>query len=216
MWAAARRTVLAAQIVAIALGIPVLSATACESQGSITAGTVAAVRPAGWRPAGPLPRPNAGPGSAPFAVILNPAEGDNNPAVIYRISSRSGEPHQIAIVRPGHKQLFFEVAAAADDRTFIIQGIPVGADFSHTRYYELRLNPDGRPYPLIALPIRLAGAWLGPIALSPDGTELAAPAYARNVARIDVVTLATGAVRTWSAHVRFSPLGTAPRPVGTM
>ena len=79
-----------------------------------------------------------------------------------------------------------------------------------TRYYELRLGPDGKPGPLVRLRLRVPGpppGGLGIAAISPDGTRLAVAAQTGGPATIVVITLATGAVRTWVAPGPAAQLG---------
>jgi hypothetical protein len=109
---------------------------------------------------------------------------------------------------------FSYVAAAADDRTFVLAAQrrpPAGQlGFGRTEFYRLTLTAGGRPEPLARLPLTVAGGQLGyeatSLALSADGATLAlaviphivAPTGA-GAARIEVVTLRTGATRTWTA-----------------
>jgi hypothetical protein len=107
------------------------------------------------------------------------------------------------------------VTAAADDRTFVLAEEKwVGNNSTFDQYYEtrsfylLRLSPDGRPASLTRLPMT-AGPQVTGIALSPDGTRLAVAVAPRPTrafppsvqqTQLRVYTLATGAVRTWSAY----------------
>ena len=150
--------------------------------------------------AGPLPDQDAGPASAPFLVVLDLQQA-GSPAVVYRISQQQPRPRPVATVRmQGRGATFTGVVAAADDRTFVLTGTSQSGRSLVTRYYELRLRSDGMVGGIVPLSLRLPGAppgGLGIAAISPDGTRLAVAGQTGGPATIVVVSLATGAVRTW-------------------
>jgi hypothetical protein len=91
-----------------------------------------------------------------------------------------------------------QVTAAADDRTFIIALFSLSAG---TRFYELRISASGQSAGLSPLPVPPlpAGESADAIALTPDGTRLAvASQRSGRAGAIEVITLATGATRTWT------------------
>jgi hypothetical protein len=97
------------------------------------------------------------------------------------------------------------ISGAADDRTFVITETGgLGTDHNVAWFYLLRLAADGRSARLTRLPISLPGTTEtdGSVALSPDGTRLAIgeiPCPQEHCyTGLRVVTLATGAVRTWT------------------
>ena len=108
------------------------------------------------------------------------------------------------------------VAAAADEHTFVVslhrQQVTASSE-TITWFYRLTLNPDGKPAALQKLPLTVqpgAGRYQAyAIALSPDGDTLAvavgedpqdqAREAATGHAAIEVVSLRTGATRTWTA-----------------
>jgi hypothetical protein len=128
----------------------------------------------------------------------------------------------------GHRyHTVFTAVAAGNDRTFVLDAtvnnnttieMPSGL-------FELHLAADGSPGPLV--PLKFArlhqgriGRWITAItsvALTADGTELAiaTSTYDGEIAgtsKIEVVTLATGLTRTWTAErqaVNFSSLSWA-------
>jgi len=155
----------------------------------------------GWLPAGPLPGPGAGPATAPFFVMLD-LQRDPTPAVVYRVSHGHPQPQRIATVRPPRGVTLSDVTAAADDRTFLLTGNRFRGHTMVTRYYELKLNAAGRPGRLIplriSLPARPEGG-LGVAGLSPDGRSLAVVGQSGSGLTVGVVSLGTGAIRTWSA-----------------
>jgi hypothetical protein len=90
-----------------------------------------------------------------------------------------------------------EITAAADDRTFVIT--------DGNGLFLLRVAADGRSARLSHLSIA-APSLLGSVALSPDGRTLAIESQSCTGAgvcqdnAIQLVSLATGATRTWSTH----------------
>jgi hypothetical protein len=65
------------------------------------------------------------------------------------------------------------------------------------RLYELVLRSSGQPGTLTALPVPPVSGSISGLALSPDGSKLAMSLIAGR-SEIEVVSLATGAVRTWT------------------
>jgi hypothetical protein len=97
-----------------------------------------------------------------------------------------------------------QVAAAADDRTFVINA-PGGL-------YILRVSASGHAARLINLNMTIPALASSTIALSPDATKLAVdvekcpPANHACVEGIEIVTLATGATRAWFGSSLALPL----------
>jgi hypothetical protein len=103
------------------------------------------------------------------------------------------------------------IVASADERTFVIAtdmvitGTPGSGNF---RFYRLPISADGRPGRPTELPQSPPGApVVTGIALSPDGTRLAASleyttgsTVAESYGGIQVIDLATGTSRTWVAR----------------
>jgi hypothetical protein len=99
------------------------------------------------------------------------------------------------------------ITAAGDDRTFLIAGIPVGAEGDlPAQFYWLRLSASGHAASLSRLPVSVpAGFMVVDMALSPDSRKLALTVAqhcrrAPCITKILVVTLATGAARAWSVR----------------
>ena len=109
-----------------------------------------------------------------------------------------------AIAPPKPYVTFAGVTAAADDRTFVLVAkasntdVPVPA----ARFFLLRIDPGapGRQATMQPLPSGFipAGAGVIDMALSPDGTSLAAGIGDIVSSRLYVYDLATGTQRTWS------------------
>jgi hypothetical protein len=114
----------------------------------------------------------------------------------------------VGVPRP--YQVFTWVAAARDDRTFVLaaqRARPVGGSSSQVAgtgpagLYRLVLHRSGRPGALQPLPVPPVGGNINGFALSPDGSKLAVsttrtPGAAAG-SQIRVFTLATGAERSW-------------------
>ncbi|HEY1644602.1 MAG TPA: hypothetical protein VGG35_28320 [Streptosporangiaceae bacterium] len=100
------------------------------------------------------------------------------------------------------------IAAARSDREFAIAATEqLGHSEADVRILDLRLTRDGRPDSVAVLPWRLtppgSADYVDGIALSPDGRQLAAaiqiPASGfRPRAEIKVISVRTGATRTWT------------------
>lgn len=137
--------------------------------------------PGRWFAAGKLPAADAGVAAAPYVVTI--ARGGENvtDALTGKVAGTAAPP-------PGAS--FAGVAAAGDDHTFVL----AARNGASVNFYEQRIGPAGRPgSPVLvfALPARSVPAF----ALSPDASLLA---YA-TPGGIGVVSLATGAGRSWTA-----------------
>lgn len=183
--------------VALATLVPTLLRGSAEPR-------VNGARATGWLPPGPLIPADAGPASAPFAIILDPRVA-GSPAVVYRVSRSMPRPRQLAVIRPpGRGLTFANVLAAGDNRTFLLAALSnAHGGNAPVRFYEESLDRQGSPGALIPLRLRLPGALPSPAALTPDGSELAVVARSGpHARRLEVVTLATGAITSWLAGAR--------------
>jgi hypothetical protein len=127
-------------------------------------------------------------------------------AVVLRLSGtvvvnmRTGKT--IGRVRlPGKYLAAWWAAAAADDRTFVLN-VSTSADADG--FYLLHLGRDGEPHKPTLLRVTLPSyAQIYGMALTADGTKLAIawqnPPVGQERSRIEVFSLATGATRTWSS-----------------
>lgn len=129
----------------------------------------------------------------PYAVVLRLS----GPVVVNMRTGRT-----IGRVRfPGHFLGAWWAAAAADDRTFVLNA---SAGNDGAQFYLLRLGRNGEPRKATPLPITLPEyAQIYGMALTADGTKLALawqnPPVGIERSRIEVFSLATGATRTWSS-----------------
>ena len=181
-------------------GRPVSSSSESAGERPVTS-TSGTWNPGAWRPAGPLPATDAGPAVAPYIVFGVPGRGTVQVRNIYTWKT-------VATIQPLLGQYLVGVAAAGDDRTFVIQaevggtqqvvnGRKIGPQMNPTgaAYDELRLGADGRPLSLVLLGTVPARDSLSGFAISQDASMLAY-ANGRN-SGFDTVSLATGKTRGW-------------------
>jgi hypothetical protein len=122
--------------------------------------------------------------------------------------------HVLATVTPPRPyRIFTWVSAAADDRTFVLAaqrywpiasgqaGLPAqNRDITtSTAFFKLAFDPATHTAKLarLAVPETISSGQLAGMAVSPDGTRLALD-LRRSPQSIQVVTLATGAIRSWA------------------
>lgn len=172
-------------------------------------GAIGAHRPATQPPAsrkGPLA------GLPAFYLYLHAASRSDYPrqaivratrtgAVVARLTPPAPYHVWLDATGSGHGRAF--VLAAATERTYRQHG-GVSHVPGRTRYYLLRVGPDGHPGTLEALPVGVPDGQVEALALSPDASKLALTYGGgdRGVRgappTIKVVDLATGASRTWT------------------
>jgi hypothetical protein len=187
--------------------------------GALVAGLTAAHKPAAHQPAAHQPAVSgSAPASLPrFYVTTSPAPyGPGIQAVV-----RASASGQVTGTVPVPSALSVEwadsggtfVTAAADDRSFIIGaqegGGPtqVGLDLRLFRFAISAAGKPGHLTELAAAPVR--NETTEGIALSPDGKLLAVSLMSNSGGNSDptiqVLNLATGATRTWTAPTRNYP-----------
>jgi hypothetical protein len=164
---------------------------------------------------GQLPPPDAGAGAAPYYVAVS---SDGSSAGVWdaatgkELATIAAPNEQSGHVR--YSTMFASIAAAGDDRTFVLAAI---ANTNSEKalpvwLFEIRLAPGGSPGPLqpLSFPRQQQGTvghWyqdISSIALTADGAQLAIATNRQSgdkngPADIEVITLATGATRTWTA-----------------
>jgi hypothetical protein len=129
----------------------------------------------GWQPAESVPA-NEMASSAPYYVI-------GGVSVVNGFTGAT-----LGTIHGPHHQPFFVIGAADDDRTFILA--------TPTSFYELRLASNGKPEPLIWVRGKVPPYGIGSeTAVSPDARQVA---YTTATGGITVVSLVTGAARTWT------------------
>jgi hypothetical protein len=148
-----------------------------------------------WQPAGPLPAAGAGPGVAPYIVIPRVPPGTLQVRDVFR------SVQVIATVHPLPGQYLDGIAAAGDDRTFVVEatvgGQPDGPvppiNPATVAFDELRLRADGQPEWLHLLFTVRASDVTGGFAISQDASMLAFTTSSG----LETVSLATGTGRSW-------------------
>jgi len=153
-----------------------------------------------WQPAGPLPAADAAPAAQPYIVLLPVGIGTAQVRNVYTFTT-------VATIAPLPSQFMAGVAAAGDDRTFVIEadvggtrqeirGKKVGPpmNWPTVAFDELRLSPDGRPISLVELFTVPAHDAEGGFAISQDASMLA---FATGNSGFETVSLATGRSRSW-------------------
>lgn len=121
----------------------------------------------------------------------------NRPAADVR-DSATGQPDSTIPLPAGTDPKLTQVTAARNDRMFVLALFSLARG---TRFYELRITTTGQPAGLtrLAIPPLPAQEAADAIALTPDATRLAvAIQTAGQQGTITVITLATGAARTWT------------------
>ena len=169
--------------------------------------SLAALRPAALRPAALRQVP-------PYFAELTltaPVQVMGGEAAVVR-STLSG--HVLATVTPPRPyQIFTWVSAAADDRTFVLAaqrywpiasgqaGLPAQNrdNTTPTVFFRLTFDPATHTARLarLAVPETIQADQLAGMTVSPDGTRFALD-LRRSIPSIQVVTLATGAIRSWA------------------
>lgn len=167
----------------------------------------AALRPAALRPAAlrRVPRYFAA------LTLTAPVQVMGGEAAVVR-STLTG--HVLATVTPPRPyQIFTWVSAAADDRTFVLAaqrywpiasgqaGVPAQKRdiTTPTMFFRMAFDPATHTAKLarLAVPETIQSGQLTGMTVSPDGTRLALD-LRRSIQSIQVVTLATGAIRSWA------------------
>ncbi|MCW2933603.1 MAG: hypothetical protein JWM19_4565 [Actinomycetia bacterium] len=166
---------------------------------------------------GQLPAPDAGAGAAPYYLAVS---SDGSSAGVWDAATGKQLGTIAAPAEPsGHGSryptMFTTIAAAGDDRTFVLGAVPNTNILTALPvwFFEIRLAAGGSPGPLqpLSFPhLQQGGVGHGSqniasIALTADGTKLAIATNRttsgdqNGPADIEVITLATGATRTWTS-----------------
>jgi hypothetical protein len=175
--------IVAVASVAAAVGIAALpgSGRPRVAQSGTSATSAGTWYPGRWFAAGKLPAADASVAAAPYVVTISRGVEVVTDAFTGAKAGTDDRP-------PGGK--FAAVAAAGDDRTFVL----AAQTRTSVSFYEQRLEPGGRPGSPV-LVFSLPASSVPAFALSPDASQLA---YA-TPAGIGVVSLAAGTRRSWTA-----------------
>ncbi len=132
-------------------------------------------------------------GMPPFYVVAN----HDQPAAYVR-DSGTGRLRSTVRLPAGTDPKLTQVTVAGDDRTFVLALFSLARG---TRFYALRITASGQPAGLapLAIPPLPTREAADSIALTPDGTRLAVAIQSGGQdGKVEVITLATGAVRMWT------------------
>jgi hypothetical protein len=208
-WPRGRRPGWLAPLAAAAAVVAVIALSVAVARGQSSGA------PAGTA-AGPLGTP------AYYVTLAAPAgpAGVGAAAVVRRTATGQAFAR---VTAPGSGVRFTMVAAAPDDRTFVLGAqarvhldqTTTGPSSSSgsgvswrvrvlpgtpTAFYLLRFDPARRQARLSRLPVPAATEPVSGLALSPDGTKLAVATTPPGRMKITVSTLATGTSRTWTGR----------------
>ncbi len=177
---------------AVAAAITLVTTAVRPAPGPVTVASPAGLLLAAAVTAAP-PASAAAQGMPRFYVVA-----DHNQPVAAVRDSATGQPVSTVRLPAGTDPKLTQVTAAQDGRTFVLA---LFSPARGTRFYELRITVAGQsagltPLAIPALPARDAA---DAIAVTPDGARLAvAIQNAGQQGKVEVITLATGAVRTWT------------------
>jgi hypothetical protein len=205
----------AVAVVAVAIAMVTLGQTAHYSASLSAPASPAPSAPSSPGPvrAGPPVASYVASGQVPPYFVSIEAHGNPNFNPSYAVVRATATGAALSTIAALDGGTIVAATAAADDRTFILDEQPWVPPQSHAnQFFEprsfvtFRLNASGQPGVLTRLGVSVpSGALMTGFALSPDGSQLAIAVEPNNVKsdpslqQIRVYSLATGAVRTWSA-----------------
>ena len=201
-----RRQLVTSVVVMLALGGALGGYAASADLAAQSHLSPAALRPAALRPAALRQVPRY------FAALTDRVQEQAQAAVVR--STLTG--HVLATVTPPPPdQIFTWVSAAGDARTFVLAAQrywPIGSGqaglpaqnrdiTTPVVFFRLAFDPATHTAKLarLAVPETIPSAQLAGMTVSPDGTRLALD-LRRSTSSIQVVTLATGAIRSWAGQ----------------
>jgi hypothetical protein len=150
-----------------------------------------------------------------YVVVYNTFAGEKIPTIAAVHDSATGKTLakvQVPTLYSGGGADGPGISAAADDRTYVVtQQGGSGAGGSLAKFYLLRVAANGRSATVKQLPISWPRSLSPDVAhISPDGTRLAIAVqdcYQKGCyySGVRVITIATGAVRTWTTTANGAP-----------
>jgi len=208
---------------AAAAAVVVVALIATNLTGALRAGSGSPGASAAAPASGPSAASYVAAGEVPPYYISVTSSGHPNSVSSYAVVRSTATGKTLATIRPSIPHgTILAVAAAADDRTFVLDEqqwlTPNGKVNDQTQlprsFYLLRLNSAGRPSSITRLPMTAAKLVTG-FALSPDGSKLAIAVEPQtgkdtSLQEIREYTLATGAEKTWSANGTIGEAGDDP------
>jgi hypothetical protein len=208
----------AAAVVAVAAAMVVVGRTVDHHSGGT--GPSPSSRPGPVRTGPPISSYVAS-GRVPRYYFSIESHGNPNFNPSYAVVRATATGATLGIYVPAVGKTVAAVTADAHDRTFVLDEQPwvnpnsnANQSFEPRRFYLLTLDSGGHIAALNPVPVSVPGGQLMTgFALSPDGKKLAIAVQPDNNKRepdlteVKVVTLATGATRTWTASgtIGFGP-----------
>jgi hypothetical protein len=207
----------AAAVVAVAVAMVTVGRTVDHSPGGPQAAPFA--RPGPVRTGPPISSYVAS-GQVPRYYVSIESHGNPNFNPSYAVVRATATGAVIGTYAPAADGTVVAVTADAHDRTFVLDEQPWAQPDSNASqnveprtFFSLILNQAGQVMLVRKVPASVpAGQLMTGFALSPDGTKLAIAVQPDNkrepdLAEVKVITLATGATRTWIANgtIGFGP-----------
>jgi hypothetical protein len=210
-------------VVAVAIAMVTLSQTVHHSASRSAPGSSQspALSAPGPVQAGPAVASYVAAGRVPRYFVSIESHGNPNFNPSYAVVRATATGAVLATIAAANNGTVVTATASADDRTFVLDEQPWVPPQSHANqsfeprtFILFRLDASGQPGVLTRLSVSVpGGALMTGFALSPDASQLAIAVEPNNdkadpgLQQIRLYSLATGAVRTWSASgtIGFSP-----------
>jgi hypothetical protein len=208
----------AAAVVAVAMAMVLVGQTAHHSPGGSALPFSA---PPGPVRAGPSISSYVASGRVPRYYVSIESHGNPNFNPSYAVVRATATGAAIDTYQPASGKTVTAVTADAHDRTFVLDEQPwvnpnsnANQSFEPRTFYRLTLDASGHIGALNPVSVSVPGGQLMTgFALSPDGQQLAIAVQPHTSERepdlteVTVITLATGATRTWTANgtIGFGP-----------
>ncbi len=203
----------AAAVVAVAVAMVTVGRTMGDRPGGHVAGPSSSSRP-GPVKNGPSMSYYVTSGQVPKFFVALESNGNSSSHPTYAMVQATATGQSLGVWTPAGGQTVSAVTAAADDRTFVADVQPwanpngnANQNFEPRTFYTLVLNQAGILTSVNRVAVSVAaGQLMTGFALSPDGRKLAIAVQPDNNKRetdlteVKVITLATGATRTWTAN----------------
>jgi hypothetical protein len=222
VWAR-RLAPLAAAVAVIAVAVAMVMVSRNVDHGATSTGSASSSLSSGPGPvkAGPPLSSYVASGKVPRYYVSVESHGNPNFNPSYAVVRATATGAARGTIVPAAGRTVLAVTAAADDKTFILDTGPwvssssnANQSFEPRSFIQLTLSSAGYLQSLKGLSVSVpAGQLMTGFALSPDGSKLALAIQPGNnkhepdLTEVKVVTLATGAVLTWTANgtIGFGP-----------
>ncbi|HLK73615.1 MAG TPA: hypothetical protein VKU77_08235 [Streptosporangiaceae bacterium] len=222
VWAQ-RLAPIAAAVAVIAVAVAMVTVSRNVDHSATSTGSASSSVSSGPGPvkAGPPLSSYVAAGKVPRYYVSVESHGNPNFNPSYAVVRATATGAVRGMMTPAAGHTVLAVTAAADDKTFILDTAPWASSSSNANqsfeprsFIKLTLSSAGYVQSLKGLSVSVpAGQLMTGFALSPDGSKLALAIQPDNnkhepdLTEVKVVTLATGAVLTWTANgtIGFGP-----------